>query len=289
MIHYNLLAFNGRTAQTQPKMELYCNNCGKNGHMYNQCKIPITSFGVIAFRVNPSNGEHEYLMIRRKDTLGYIDFMRGKYSNNNKHYLLNMITQMTNQEKELLRTGDFNLMWRKLWGSNAFLNKYKTEEISSKEKYDMLFSGIITKNESYNMNDLIEETERGETWTEPEWGFPKGRRNYQENDYQCAIREFCEETGYSSSMLKNIQNIFPFEEIFIGSNYKSYKHKYYLMFMDYAESCSATPKFQHYEVSKLEWKTYDNCIASIRSYNLEKKKVIANIHTTLHKYKLFNS
>jgi 8-oxo-dGTP pyrophosphatase MutT (NUDIX family) len=270
-------------------MESYCNNCGKIGHMYNQCKIPITSFGVIVFRVNPETNEYEYLMIRRKDTLGYIDFMRGKYSTYNKYYILNMIMQMTSEEKELLKTGDFNLMWKKLWGSNAFLNKYKTEEISSKEKYDMLYSGIYSKNESYTLIDLIDETNKGEIWVEPEWGFPKGRRNYQENDYQCAIREFCEETGYPSSVLKNIQNIFPFEEIFIGSNYKSYKHKYYLMYMDYEESCNTTHKFQHYEVSKLEWKTYENCIASIRSYNLEKKKVITNIHNTLQKYKLYVS
>jgi hypothetical protein len=54
------------------KYEHFCNNCGKNGHMFNQCKLPITSFGVIAFRMN-QNGQYEFLMIRRKDTLGYID------------------------------------------------------------------------------------------------------------------------------------------------------------------------------------------------------------------------
>ena len=30
--------------------ESYCNNCGKKGHLYNQCKMPITSIGVVAFR-----------------------------------------------------------------------------------------------------------------------------------------------------------------------------------------------------------------------------------------------
>lgn len=270
-------------------MDNYCNNCGKVGHVYNQCKIPIASFGVIAFRFHPEKKEYEYLMIRRKDTLGYIDFMRGKYSTYNRHYVFNMIKQMTNQEKAMLKTGDFNMLWRRLWGSNAFLNKYKTEEISSKEKYDMLYSGVFSKNESYTLNDLIDESNRGETWEEAEWGFPKGRRNYQENDFQCAIREFCEETGYSCGKLRNLQNIFPFEEIFIGSNYKCYKHKYYLMNMDYNDSLQIPPRFQQYEVSSVEWKTYDECIASIRSYNLEKKKVITCIHQTLQKYKLFNA
>ena len=54
----------------------YCNNCGKYGHLYHQCKTPITSFGIIVFRIKEDTPQ--YLMIRRKDTLGYIDFMRGK-------------------------------------------------------------------------------------------------------------------------------------------------------------------------------------------------------------------
>ena len=63
----------------------YCNNCGKNGHLYHQCKLPITSIGIVAFRMK--NNNPEFLMIRRKDTLGHVDFMRGKYSVNNKDYL----------------------------------------------------------------------------------------------------------------------------------------------------------------------------------------------------------
>ena len=57
----------------------YCNNCGKIGHLYNQCKTPITSSGLISYRINPNN-KIEILMIRRRHTLGFIDFMRGKYT-----------------------------------------------------------------------------------------------------------------------------------------------------------------------------------------------------------------
>ena len=67
-------------------------------------------------------------------------------------------------------------------------------------------------------------------------GFPKGRRNPYESDYDCALREFSEETGYSSKGLQNVRNVVPFEETFTGSNYNSYKHRYFLMFMDYQTS-----------------------------------------------------
>ena len=56
-----------------------CNNCGKHGHMFHQCKMPITSYGIIVFKPASDNG-FQYLMIRRKDSFCYIDFLRGKYS-----------------------------------------------------------------------------------------------------------------------------------------------------------------------------------------------------------------
>lgn len=283
----------------------FCNNCGKPGHVFVQCKIPITSCGIIAFRYNTER-ELEFLMIRRKDTLGFIDFMRGKYLVQSKYYIMNMLKQMTLQEKEELKRGDFNELWKKLWGDNVISNKYKAEENTSKEKYNMLYNGITNKNEYFTLNMLIDESNKEYIWNEPEWGFPKGRRNYQEKDYDCAIREFIEETGYSCKnyiyskiknvnnndthirMCKNIQNIIPYEEIFIGSNYKSYKHKYYLMYFDYLESLSLH-EYEKTEVSKMEWKTYNDCIQCIRPYNLEKKRVITNIFNSLNKYRLFYS
>ena len=71
----------------------------------------------------------------------------------------------------------------------------------------------------------------------------------------------------------------PFEEIFIGSNHKSYKHKYFLAQMEEQEDL--LPEFQLSEVSKLEWKTLEECLESIRPYNLEKKRVLSNVNIVL--------
>jgi len=265
----------------------YCNNCGKYGHLYHQCKTPITSFGIIVFRIK--NDIPQYLMIRRKDTLGYIDFMRGKYSAYNKYYIMNMVMQMTVEEKQKLLENDFDSLWLELWGtSSSILNQYKSEEVSSKEKFNLLKDGVYTKLGFYNMTQLIEESKKYYTsWDEPEWGFPKGRRNYQETDYECALREFSEETGYPAKKLKNVHNILPFEEIFTGSNYKSYKHKYYLMYMNY-EHTEAVTNYQIDEVSQMMWKNYEECVSSMRTYNLEKIRLITNIHNAIKKYKIYN-
>ena len=263
--------------------ELYCNNCGKKGHLYNQCKTPITSSGIVAFRYH--NGNIQFLMIRRKDTLGFIDFMRGKYSLYNKDYIKNMVLQMTTNEKELLKKMSFQELWIKVWGDNNVSNQYKNEETVSKEKFNTLKKGVTVKNNTYSLISIIEECNNSVSWKEQEWGFPKGRRNFQEKDYDCAVREFCEETGYLKKDIYNVKNIFPFEEIFTGSNYKSYKHKYFIAYMKTSDTLQ-TNNFQKSEVGKMEWKSYEDCMKVIRSYNLEKKRILTNIYHTLKSYPL---
>jgi len=258
----------------------YCNNCGKTGHIFHNCKIPITSLGVIAFRSN--KGINEYLMIRRKETLGYIDFMRGKYQLNDRDYIINMLKQMTNDEKKSIIEDEFDELWKRIWGDEGYNNKYKMEETTSKGKFNILKHGGLGLD--YSLIDLIKETE--DKWLEPEWGFPKGRRNYQEKDYECAVREFCEETGYETNTIEPMINIMPYEEIFTGSNYKSYKHKYFLMYMKPSET-KDTGSYQKSEVSKMEWGTLDNCLSKIRDYNLEKKDIINKVDICLKKLILY--
>jgi len=265
--------------------ESYCNNCGKQGHLYHQCKMPITSVGLITFRIYKD--EIQYLMICRKDTLGYIDFMRGKYSIFNKDYILNMLKQMTVEEKIKLKTLSFEDLWYGLWGTKTVSSQYKSEEVVSYEKINSLRNGVTVKNEFYNLDSLIDESNQYPIWDEPEWGFPKGRRNYQEKDFECALREFNEETGYNTVHILTFQNINPFEEIFTGSNYKSYKHKYYLAYMKYNNTLNMN-NFQKSEVSKMEWKTYRDCINAIRPYNLEKMRMLTNIHNILKSFQIFS-
>jgi 8-oxo-dGTP pyrophosphatase MutT (NUDIX family) len=135
------------------------------------------------------------------------------------------------------------------------------------------------------LHDLIVESSNFPQWDEPEWGFPKGRRNSHEKDYDCALREFQEETGLNKNVLHNLQNVLPFEEIFTGSNYKSYKHKYYIMFVEDFPS-EKENGFQKSEVSKMEWKTFPQSLECIRDYNVEKKQLITRLHNSLTKYKV---
>lgn len=258
---------------------IFCNNCGDSGHAFHQCKHPITSIGTIVF--TDTKEGLKYLLIRRKDSLGYVDFLRGKYPLHNKSYIENIFYEMTTSEKEQILKCDFDHLWKNLWGENVGI-QYRGEERTSREKMSHLRAGITCTDETYSLEKIINSTENN--WEDPEWGFPKGRRNYQEKDLTCALREFEEETGCNSSSLSIIQNVLPFEEIFTGSNYKSYKHCYYLAEMrDVPET---TEDFQRTEVSKVSWMSYDEAQSSIRPYNLEKKDILKKVNTLLMNYRL---
>lgn len=260
-----------------------CNNCGKQGHMFHQCKLPITSYGIIAFRYNINNNI-EYLMIRRKDSFGYIDFVRGKYTPYNIEQVQNIFNEMSVTERETILQNDFPYLWKEMWGEANNGTQFKSEEAISSKKFELLKSGIVLESgEKIDLNTIVSKCTSN--WQETEWEFPKGRRNFQEKELDCALREFEEETGYQSKDLKVIENLLPYEEIFIGSNNKSYKHKYFIAFTDKINTLPNN--YQITEVSKLEWKTLDKCLESIRLYHIEKRQLITNVDHMLQEYRIY--
>ena len=182
------------------KKNIYCVNCGTKGHIVRECVAPITSYGIIAFKVNYTNEHDKYdkneilqnilrteficdknekypkikfLMIQRKDTIGYIDFIRGKYTN-----IFTCLNEMTRNEKLNILTKSFDELWDELWVCNfSNDNFYKQEYYEAKSKYSKLdISGLI---KSLDSKYLFQE-----------FGFPKGRRNIKESSIDCAEREF---------------------------------------------------------------------------------------------------
>jgi 8-oxo-dGTP pyrophosphatase MutT (NUDIX family) len=271
------------------KKNMFCNNCGKNGHIMHACKHPIISNGLIVFKDGDDGAS--YLMIRRKDTLGFVEFIRGKYPIYNQTYVQRLIDEMTVDEKHRLQTQTFSELWKNVWGD--YLNsKYQNEESVSCDRFNLLKSGIRvnrTGGGHYTLDMLIANS--GTQWTEPEWGFPKGRRNYQEKDLDCALREFSEETGYDVTKLIVMQNIIPYEEIFMGSNMKTYKHKYFIAYLPLPTSnmglpSETCPNFQKTEVSQMAWFSYAQCIRHIRPYNLEKINILQNLNRALIEYEI---
>ena len=112
---------------------IICKNCNKPYHTLKNCKYPITSYGIIAFRI--FNEEIQYLMIRRKNSFGYIDFIKGQYSETNLEYLQQLFDEMSNEEKQFIETiDDFDVLWKKMWEDNTKSNIFNI----SKQKFNSL-------------------------------------------------------------------------------------------------------------------------------------------------------
>ena len=271
------------------------------GHMFYQCKLPITSYGIILFRMPPAPthaptqgdrgvAEPEFLMIRRKDTFGYIDFVRGKYSLTNQFQIQKCINEMSLEEKQRIITLPFNTLWSELWGRVTH-GSHKSEEAISAKRFEVLRTVGVVSDTDGAPNVMIEDMVRASltTWDEQEWEFPKGRRNFRENDIDCAMREFEEETGIAKTNISVVENIVPYKEYFIGSNFKSYKHKFYVANVSYDKSRAFDlMNYQRSEVSKLDWKTVAQCKACIRPYSVEKIRVVENVRRMLDEYSFYS-
>jgi 8-oxo-dGTP pyrophosphatase MutT (NUDIX family) len=259
---------------------LFCNNCGNAGHLYQKCRMPILSMGVIAYR--KVNNKYEYLMIRRRNSLGYVDFIRGKYALNNELYLQKIVEVMTVQEINDIQTEPFEKLWDDLWRENK--HQYVNEYLTAKEKHSKLKRGYHLMDTFISLATILRK--KTSIWIEPEWGFPKGRRNYKENDYSCAIREWEEETGYNRNLIDVINNIVPYIEIFLGTNNKSYKYKYFIA--RFKDSHNIVPTdYEETEVSLVKWCNYAECISLIRPYSPEKKETITKLNKALTEYTLY--
>ena len=91
----------------------YCYNCGKSGHLYKHCYLPIISNGIICYKGDLEN--IKFLMVRRRYTIGYTNFIRGQYELNNES-LLSLVNIMTINEKEQLLNNKFEFLSNNQFG-----------------------------------------------------------------------------------------------------------------------------------------------------------------------------
>jgi 8-oxo-dGTP pyrophosphatase MutT (NUDIX family) len=262
-----------------------CRNCGINGHLYKDCIHPIMSFGIICYQVdNMDEADNiKYLMIQRKDSLSFMEFIRGKYNVNDILYIRQLVSAMTMNEKQLLCKKQFDEIWNYAWYQNNTSNiKHTSEYVDSKGKFEFL-------NASNRLNSIINSVIHVVD-QEQEWGFPKGRRKLKESDIDCAIREFCEETRLTASDINIIPDILPFEEIFFGTNNILYKHTYYIakilnknVHLSVDENCIE----QMREVRALNWFKYDEVLQHINQYNVERHQIMQQTHKIIKAYEKF--
>lgn len=283
-----------------------CTNCGNLGHTYRSCVSPITSYGGIIFRVNDLSWNQpsiltssstitgfenyypkiEVLLIQRRDSLGYVEILRGKYKETDIEYIRKQIYGMTDGERHKLLTRPFDELWSELWGYDTKSSShYRNDKEVSKAKLQLLRDGFEAESGLvFRLANLIEETTVH--WDTPEWGFPKGRREPGEKDLACALREVEEETGISKDKIVVIQNLEPLSETFFGSNQVHYCHKYFTFYlpMHVEVKYDETNPHMKREIGNLQWFPLEHALQKIRSDNVEKREILLRMNTLLRNF-----
>lgn len=270
---------------------IYCGNCGEKNHIYKDCPHPILSLGILLYKYFSDTNKIKFLLVRRKDSIGYVEFIRGKYVTNDIEYIEKLFFQMSKDEIIRIKNNNFEYLWENLWMYNKFKTKkkfYQNDIIIAKKKFNSIDEGYYVNDKLINLNYFIDKVV--DPWNETEWGIPKGRRNIKETNHQAAIREFIEETGLTNEQFKIIPNIEPFSEEYLGSDNILYKHIYYLAISlgDINFYLDDNSKYQITEISKIGLFDRNQCLSIIRDYYIEKKKIISNAEEFIINHKLYN-
>jgi 8-oxo-dGTP pyrophosphatase MutT (NUDIX family) len=211
-------------------------------------------------------GEIDWLLIRRRVSIGFIELMRGKYETGDRIGVQALVDQATVGERQQLLSRPFTELWRDLWNGPAS-KRYHQEYEQARLKFERIRS-----------DGTLDRTVRASTttWDEPEWGFPKGRRASTEKELDCALRETYEEAGVGRRDLRVIEGEAPLLEEYRGSNGISYRHRYWLAEAPTSLEVRMDPMNvdQQREISDVRWCSYDEAMALIRDYNREKRGVL---------------
>lgn len=170
------------------------------------------SYGVACVRYNKNRNppKIELLLIKKKCTYAFIDFITGHYKIQNKPHIQSLFNNMTVHEKTLIMNNDFSALWYYAFMSKPealYYNNIPGVIITKENK--RLLNDYIHKKEQYtklrqlNKGKLFDRMIRNSTNIDCIWEIPKGKKEYEmETDLDCAMREFNEETGLDKRKYK---------------------------------------------------------------------------------------
>ena len=236
------------------------------------------SYGIILLKIN--NNIPEYLFVCRKSTYCFVDFILGKYYEKNNDYLKFMVKNMTATERISISSKSFEELWTDLYYNSRQPNGAFYDYVSA--KFNKVKDTFIQLNTALSCN-----------YKYPEWGFPKGRPNQNEDPFDCARRELFEETRITINSYDIIKSILPFEEKYVGTNGHSYRNVFFLAHAK--KNCNGhldkTNTAQAREIGFIKWFKFEDAIKHFREHEESKRCVLSNVHNQIVAYyeSIFNS
>jgi 8-oxo-dGTP pyrophosphatase MutT (NUDIX family) len=255
-----------------------------------------TSYGIALCRYNNTkNYQNEILMIKKRYTYHYFSFIFGYYKKYNNNQLQYLFDNMTFGEKLDILSMKFSNMWYRLWicdpeknyNINSLFNKSNDENYCKNLKYyfrkKSKFDAIFLRDGGKRLKRLINNSMTAVT----PWEIPKGGKDADESDIECAKREFEEETGINPMNYTILWHVKP-----ITVSHKDddiiYRSVYYLAYLNNNNNWKPRIRFdtshQLTEIEQVRWVSL-NDIQFLNLNDESKNRLIKNYKKIIYYFK----
>ena len=223
------------------------------------------SIGIVIFDKSLT----KVLLVEKKCTYAFADFVIGKYDRNHKSDMIDKFNKMTAQEKLIISSLEFEWMWY-----NMFMMKDRSDFYC--RSFGRFYKCFLT-NPKWIKTLLSQSNKNSSLLWEP----PKGRKCKTESSLTCAIREVYEETKIKPNMYQIIPNKKIKKQII--SNRVRYIIIYYIAIMneDFTVKLNINDRNQSSEISEISWIKVSN----LCNYNInnEIRQAIKSNHIEILK------
>lgn len=171
--------------------------------------IPTTSYGIIEYVM--ADHEVHYHLFRMRNTCEYSEFIRGFINDRN---LFNVLCLLSSDERERIKTHDFETLWDDFWSDHSVpgYSKSRRHAEQAHARYCLDYNDIFDHIPVYV--------------DERQLTFPKGKAEAGERALSCAMREFQEETNHS--LVGKLRFRDTVVERHIGTNGKRYRSEFFV-------------------------------------------------------------
>lgn len=285
-----------------------CANCGKPNHIKPKCKDPVTSCGLVCIAIpdanlrdsfvrnynivtgakqntrnlvdiikyNSTNNRNldklcsysksvKFLLVQRRHSYSLVEISRGNFYVDDKAMMDNLMGDLSYEECCMIVDNDYREFMLRVTGADI-CNGSHTVDVSAKYScLQNLLRKYISSKHRVDFPHL-------------EWGFPKGRREKNESNLRCGIREFCEESSYASDQIMVLSSMNEIKEIFRGTDNIMYQMIYNLSLLLDFDHEPVVNKYNSGEVAKISWMSIEDLNVKLRHDQVEKKKIIIEIY-----------
>jgi 8-oxo-dGTP pyrophosphatase MutT (NUDIX family) len=243
-----------------------------------------TSYGIALAKYNKAaNNNVEILLIKKRYTYAFFELVMAHYKKGDLKYIKYMFDNMSYSEKIDIMSMQFSRLWSRIhhsdperfynivdvYKNNNFSNSTIEQRYSEAEQYKLYiekknkFEKSFLKDGGKKLRTLIHQSSDAKVI----WEMPKGGKNGNESNIDCAIREFYEETSVKSNKYRILHDVPPLIDSFVDNDI-IYKTVYYIAMLRNNDNFAPSINYRNFsqvtEVEEIKWVS----LAEIKFFNM---------------------